>query len=366
MEITYISACLDNSGYAEAARNNIAALHSVGVKQKVLPISFENKKKDMGKLGDLVKSLISEDGTTYVRILHATPPNYSKLVKGRHYNIGYAAWETDKLPNDWVPMINILDEVWVPSTHNKEVFINSGVTIPITVVPHTFNMEEKYPKLDIVSGRNNEFYFYSIFQWLERKNPIGLLRAYLSEFKADENVTLVLKTFKQNDKQGSELITKAIQTIKASMYLKDYPRILLISSMMTRDQILALHDQCDCYVSLNRCEGFGIPLTEAMLAGNPVIATSYGGASDFLSKKVGYPVDYMMTPVAGMPWDIYTSEMNWAEPDLIQARKYMREVFGNQKAAKRKGSLAKKWVKDNLNWETIGTLMKERLERING
>jgi glycosyltransferase involved in cell wall biosynthesis len=371
MEITYIGACLDSSGYAEAARNNIAALHAVGVKQKVVPVSFEQQKANMGQLGELVRSLISQDGLTRIRILHATPPNYNRLIRKNHHNIGYAAWETDHLPKEWVPMINLLDEVWCPSTHNKETFERSGVNIPVNVIPHTFQIkeDEEYSVGGPVLNRsNNEFFFYSIFQWLERKNPVGLLKAYLTEFDPDENVTMVLKTFRLNAGQDNDtaVITRAIKTIKESMYLKKYPRLLLISSLMTRDQMIALHRQCDCYVSLNRCEGWGIPLTEAMLAGNPVIATSYGGAADFLSTETGYPVDYMLTPVAAMPWPMYTGYMNWAEPDLMQARKYMREVFENQEAAKRKGKLAKKWVKENLNWKTVGKLMLERLKKING
>jgi len=370
MEITYIGACLDSSGYAEAARNNIAALNAVGVKQKVVPISFEAKKTNMGKLGDLIDSLIGDDRKTKIRILHATPPNYRNLVRKAHYNIGYAAWEASRLPDEWIPMINLLDEVWVPSQHNKEVFEKS-IDIPVYVIPHTFdvneveNLEQSEP---IVKGRDGEFYFYSIFQWLERKNPIGLLRAFLTEFKTDEHVTLVMKTFRQHPgrPEDAQSVTKGIQAIKHNLYLPEYPRLLLISSLMTRDQILSLHKQCDCYVSLNRCEGFGIPLTEAMLAGKPVIATQYGGAEDFLNKDNGWPIDYQMTPVAGMPWPMYKGYMEWAEPDLMQARRAMRFIFENREEAAEKGQRAKAWVKENLNWQTVGRLMKERLESING
>lgn len=371
MEVTYIGACLDSSGYAEAARHNIAALHIAGVGIKVVPISFEAKKTNMGELGNIIKDLIGDDGKTRIRIIHATPPNYHRLIRRGHYNIGYAAWETDRLPHEWVPMINLLDEVWVPSMHNQMVFRESGVEIPVHVVPHTFDVDEhdKETKVPpIVNGRDGEFYFYSIFQWLERKNPIGLLKAFLTEFKSEEKVTLVMKTFRQHPgyPKDSEAITKGIKAIKQSLYLPEYPRLLLISSLMTRDQMLALHKQCDCYVSLNRCEGFGIPLTEAMLAGNPVVTTHYGGSEDFLTSDTGYPIDYRLTPVAGMPWPMYRGYMNWAEPDLMQARRAMREVFENRTEAARKGQKAKAWVKENLNWETVGNLMKERLESIDG
>lgn len=370
MNVTYVSAALDTSGYAEAARNYIAALDHAGVTVNVVPISFENFKPELGPLGDKVRSLINKNDPGKINILHVTPDNYPRLLDVNKYNIGYAAWESSRLPEHWVPYLNRLNEVWVPCQHNVEVFKSSGVKVPVFCFPHTFRKDLVFDEVsedDMLPQKNSDdFVFYSIFQWTERKNPMGLLVAYLTEFKPEEKVALVVKSYFLNPNNGKESIQmrETIGMIKKKLYLKEYPKIFLISSLLSRGQILKLHEQADCYVSLHRCEGFGIPITEAMMAGNPVVATTYGGPADFGFPETGYGVDYSLTPCFGMPWPLYTGKMEWAEPDILQARRHMRAVFEDQKRAKQVGATAQHWVESELSWEKIGNKMKERLEEI--
>lgn len=369
VKVTYIGACLDGSGYAEAARNNIAALHHAGIDLNVAPISFEQKRPVIGgQMGLLLQSLQKGRQGDKIFILHATPPNYPRLIQSGRYNIGYAAWETDQLPRDWVSKINALDEVWVPSTYNVKVFRTSGVAVPIRCFPHTFNFQEQEDYSDpvIEEAKEGEFTFYSIFQWLDRKNPSGLLRAYLTEFKKHENVRMVIKTYalKPGDPQDVEAVRRQVKIIKETLHLPGYPKLLLISSLLSRAQIRKLHQQGDCYVSLHKCEGFGIPLVEAMTEANPVIATDYSGTVGFMKPEHSFPVGYRKTIVCGMPWPMYTGEMTWAEPDLLDARKWMRHVFESRVEAEAKGRMAKAFVEEQFSWKKVGEDMKNRLERI--
>jgi len=367
MNITYVSACLDSSGYAEAARNHIAALDHVGVTVNVKAVSFEGYRSDLGRIGTLVQSLIGRNPEGDIQVLHLTPQNYKNLVKEDKYNIGYCAWETDRLPTDWVPMINQLQEVWVPSEHNKVAFEESGITVPVQVMPHPFETdlpEEESSETVVANVSHEDFVFYSIFQWTERKNPLDLLKAYLTEFKRSDPVALVLKTYLVNPSNPQEAnnIRNSIKAIKSKLYLKSYPKILLISSLLSRAQIRALHNEGDCYVALHRCEGFGIPFVEAMLAGNPVLATAYGGQEDFMGTQDN--IDYMMTPTYGMPWPLYTGDMKWAQPDVLDARRKMRRMFENRDYAAATGAAGKNEVIEKLNYDVLGNRMKSRLEEI--
>lgn len=369
MNITYVSAALDQSGYAEAARNHIAALDSVGVNVNVVPISFERYRSNLGRLGAIVQGLAGKNPAGDIQILHLTPQNYLKYKDPNKYNIGYVAWETDRFPDDWVDLINQMNEMWVPSTHNKQALEDSGVVLPVHVMPHPFNAELSATTEHSTIGKvanldDDDFVFYSIFQWIQRKGPIDLLRAYLTEFSAEENVTLVLKTYLVNPNNLGEgaKIREIIQEVKKKLYLKSYPKILLITSLLSRNQIRILHQQGDCYVSLHYCEGFGVPLAEAMLAKNPVIATKYGGPIDFARSQ--QLVKYTMSPVYGMPWSHYTGHMNWAQPDLLDARKKMRHLFENRDRAKAIGEAGYKEITSRLSWEKIGNRMKNRLQAI--
>ena len=167
MNVNYVCAPLDASGYAEAARNYIAALDTAGVNVGVVPVSFEQYKSKLGKLGDKIVGLIEKKVTSKIQIIHLTPENYPRLIKPNRYNIAYATWETSKLPAGWADLINKCDEVWVPCLHNIEVFKTSGVTIPIYCVPHTFDEQYVFDEEceeSVVGVPQSTYSFYSIFQ----------------------------------------------------------------------------------------------------------------------------------------------------------------------------------------------------------
>lgn len=58
------------------------------------------------------------------------------------YVIGRYMFEVDGLPEAWVDHCNVLDEIWVPSNWQKQVFIQSGVDaakIQVCVCSHVVN-----------------------------------------------------------------------------------------------------------------------------------------------------------------------------------------------------------------------------------
>lgn len=364
-----------NSGYAEAARNNIAALLKCGIEVDVLPVSFEQFKGDLGPLGDLVAEHRVVKSDAPIRIIHTVPVNYQSLHHPNYYNIGYTVWEGDRIPKDWVNHVNLMDEIWVPCKQNIDAFRDSGVTVPLKVVPHTFDTDyasdrlTKDAELAAIDQLGDAYTFYGIFQFLERKHPVGVLKSYLTEFGADENVALILKTYISNPTNHAEnqQVKRYVVDIKKHLRMDKYPKVYLITSVLSRDQIELLHKRGDCFLHLARAEGWGIPVTEAMLAKNPVIVCPYGGPSDFVTHKdTGLTVPYQETPVCGMPWPTYTGEMNWAEPDLGAAKRWMRWCFENREEAKQMGERANEYIKNTYCWENIGNLMAKRLHEIDG
>ena len=64
--IKYIGPIFDPSGYAQACRGNIMALHSQGVPLTLAPISFEPTRPDLGAEGKILNSLVD---SYYTRVL---------------------------------------------------------------------------------------------------------------------------------------------------------------------------------------------------------------------------------------------------------------------------------------------------------
>ena len=211
-----------------------------------------------------------------------------------------------------------------------------------------------------------DFAFYSIFQWTERKNPLALIKAYWYAFQNDENVALVLKTYRNNYEEGEKnAIRETIKKLKAVTLFDKYPPIYFVSDMLTESELLGLHARGNCYVSLDRGEGFGLGPFEAGATGNPIIVTGFGGTTEYAKLDNSMLIDYSLTPCFGMPYSPwYRGDQLWAEPDVLQAVQKMQWAYEHQDQAKALGEHLKAYIADNFTWEHIGKRIIKELQEI--
>lgn len=371
--IKYIAPVMDFSGYGEASRNYILSLHDKGIPITVHPRNFDLSPPPIAdeREREILDSLIGKSIPYDTVIIHLTPDLYPLYIEQGKRNIGFVAWETSSLHPKWSTSMTIIDEMWVPCEWNKEALINSGVDKPIYVIPHGIDPEtfsgEKEDDYFISGLGEDTLKFYSIFQWMNRKNPEGLLRAYFNAFKPGEDVALVLKTYLGgNSGKDKQYLREMIVNIKRDMNVGYYPKVILIGDILSKSQILGLHKYCDCYVGMHRGEGWGLPLFEAGLAGNPVIGTNCGGNLEFMDKDNSYLVDCQMTYVSGMStfnaW--YLGNQQWAEPSPVHATELMRNVYENREEARSKGLRLQENIKSNFSWDTVADIMVERLSKV--
>lgn len=364
LNVLFSGAIQNVSGYSETSRNYIAALNLFPkeINLSVKSVSFENWKTDQSAYADIINPLLNKQMKPDVQIIHMTPENFKAHYIPGIKNIGYIAWETSALPAHWVPLCNSLDEVWVPCSWNSEVCRRSGITVPVKKIEHTINPDQFNNVQDMELGLpKDKFLFYSIFQWTARKNPIGLISAFFSEFSKKENVALVLKTYhRDNSPEDKSWVEREILNIRNAMFVDDHGPVMLMHRMLSRQEILALHKIGNCYVSPHRAEGWGVPLFEAMSMGKPTIGTGFGGNTEFMNNENSYLLDYQITPVIGMPWKLYNGKDTWAEPNIGQLKQYMRKVYTDYEEAKEKGQRAKEDML-NYSWQAIGQKMVNEL-----
>jgi len=361
--IKYFGPMFDHSGYGQASRGYILALNRLGIPLTLKPITFEKEVPNWGEEGVILGDLVNKDIDYNVVILHTTPEFWEKHREPNKINIGYTVWETTKLHYSWVDHINNnVDAVMVGCDWNVKVFKDSGVKVPIFSVPHGIDVNE-YDNVEPYSIGNIKkdiYKFYDIFQFTERKHPMALIKSYWAAFQNNENVALILKTYRADfSEKEKNAVRKTILKLKDVTRMDNYPPIYLILEMLTRNEILGLHKIGDCFVSLDRFEGFGLPGFEAGAAGNPVIITGGGGALEYAKPEHSYLAKYSLTPVFGMNWSPwYNHEKGivqmWAEPDCGHAIELMKHVYNNQEEAKNKGELLKKYIAENLSWDKVG------------
>ena len=102
-------------------------------------------------------------------------------------------------------------------------------------------------------------------------------------------------------------------------------RIVLIAESLARDELLSLYGCCDVFLSLHRSEGFGRGMAEARQIGLDVIATDFGGNTDFCTGPLAHPVQWRKSPI---PRGSYPNAdgHSWAEPDMDHAVMICQQV----------------------------------------
>ncbi|WP_166241174.1 glycosyltransferase [Paenibacillus turpanensis] len=273
------------------------------------------------------------------------------------YKVGYTMLEVDGLPEDWVRQANSMDEVWVPSHFNVETFINSGVNVPINVIP--LGVDPNYFNPFIKSYKpSNKFVFLSVFEWGERKAPEKLLKAFSNEFKKNEDVLLICKVF-NND---------ASIDIRHEINKLDLPNdrskiVFIYNQNIPGYQMGSLYRSADCLVIPTRGEGWGMPILEGMACGLPVITTDWSAHTEFFNETVGFPirVNKLVDAEAKCP---YYDGFKWADPDLEHLQHQLRFVFENRELAAARGRAAAKEALENWTWHHAAKKIKDRLSEI--
>jgi glycosyltransferase involved in cell wall biosynthesis len=268
--------------------------------------------------------------------------------------VGRTMFETDRIPHGWAEKCNSMDEVWVPSSFNFETFLRAGVKehklVTMQEGEDTKRFHPENPPFRIPGARG--FNFLSIFQWTQRKGPDVLLKAFISEFKEDEDVALILRCYGRSG-PDSDLLPELLHYIERDLHvpLEKTPPILLIPGFIPNQDLPRLYTSADCFVLPTRGEGWGRPYVEALCSEMPVIATRWSGQMDFLHDANSYLIDYKLAPTP-CDMDLFAGH-RWAEPDVDHLRSLMRHVFTHRAEAKEKACVGRKEIVEKYDHSII-------------
>jgi glycosyltransferase involved in cell wall biosynthesis len=296
---------------------------------------------------DLVAGSIDEapEETGGVIVTHLNPPELSHYLRrtdaralhGRRH-IGYWAWELPIAPRRWRRAFGFLDEVWCPSTFTAraiEAIAPAGV--PIRVVPHpVFVMPRPSPdraRFGLPAEACIVLLAFDLRSTAARKNPYGALEAYLRAVpEADGSAMLVCKV------SGGAAFPALLADLQGRFSRRE--DLLLVTEVLSSEDMLRLEACADIVLSLHRAEGFALVLAEAMWLGKPTVATAWSGNMDFMSADTAALIDYTLEPVRD-PQNHYYGGGVWASPDIAQAAQRLRDLIGDPAGRKAMGERAR-------------------------
>jgi hypothetical protein len=340
----------ERSGYATAGRRLILALDAAGVDLSYTPMMRTAGEtmytpRRTGWLGDPeLDPLLGAPPEPDVVVGHTTP-EYYPLLRSAYPEatlVGHTVWETERLPRNWLDLMEVPDLLVVPCRWNADTIRADGVSTPVAVVPHVAGVpyRRRSPTWDWIPS--DVFVFYTIATWTSRKAVARTIGAYLEAFRDREPVVLVVKTsqldFSYVGAPARTLVQPGTTAWAVAQLLKEYPHpapVKLVTRELVEDEIEALHTRGDCFVSLCRSEGWGIPSFDAVAYGNPVVITGYGGQLEYLDAARAHLVDYSLVEVrdpTGLP--SYTPDQRWAEPSIEHAAERLRHVYEHRADAR--------------------------------
>ena len=349
--VSYCGPFSEPSGYGAAARNNIRALQRVGADVFVDGPTFPLKKRTLPHPEPL-------------RIIHYSPD--SDPSQG---TILYTVQELNAVPKRWVATLNRYSEVWVPSKWAKGLFVDAGVTTPITIIPHTVDERAFTPEVAPMhlDGPTSTVFLF-VGHWMERKNAEGMLRAFLKAFDGNPRATLLLRSH-ANPGNGdpSAMIENAVRRLMREEGISRPPPVHWVPPVSEAD-LPSLYAAADCLLFPVRCEGFGVPLIEAMASGKPIITTDWPAMNEVASRGCARLVPAEPThPGAGMDWSgsyEVTEDTRWAEPDEDMLIEALRAAEASPQDCQEMGENGRKRFLEHFSMVSVGTLMKKRLEAI--
>lgn len=266
------------------------------------------------------------------------------------------AWEETGVPAETVRWIeDHVDGVIVTSRHVRKILQDNGVTVPIAVsglgVDHidplpTARAGEAGPKHD------ESFSFLHVSSGLARKGISSLIDAFHQEFSARDDVCLRIKV----PPDASDAVYQALESATAHGVRPS--RIEILARDMTDADLAGLYASSSAAIFPTFAEGFGLPIAEAMYWGLPVIATGWSGHLDFCDRTTARLVDYRFAPSAS---HLGLTNSVWAEPDIADLRRAMRELYSSRLLhPDRRTSRGKALVEQDSRW----TMVASRVTRV--
>ena len=278
-------------------------------------------------------------------------------------HIGYLLWELEKLPHAHHLALDMLDEVWAPSHFVANVYRDQGKA-PVHLVKKglfqlgTLAELPAMPKDDSVFTAMVCFDFHSS---VERKNPLAAVQGFLTAFPRRHfpDCRMVVKTTPSSDNHWGD---PNDQMGKIRTLASEDDRIVINETLMPAADFWRFLQSADCLLSTHRAEGFGYLPAYAMALGIPVVATDYGGTTDFCTASTASPIAYALKEVP-KAHSIYEAKgARWADVRRDDVAVALRAIYTSSDAANARARFGRSFIRREYSIEAYAARCRARLK----
>jgi glycosyltransferase involved in cell wall biosynthesis len=334
--------CNRFTGYGEMVCQLFEWLTKFGIYVSVRPLAVDEQWGKASSIPMQMRAQMVNSRQPEPWELLMAPPN-NPPTPGRK-TVMFSMYESTELPRPMVHNLNQCALVIVPCDWCRESFIESGVNVPIEVIPLGYDpavfqptpMRMDGPTVFGVAGRTKHC--------ARRKSVQEGIDLFLKTFAQDEDVRLHVKVHPDDIAEAKDHRVKISKS-----HFEPYELAHWLSGLTA-------------FMTLSRAEGFGLWPLQAMACGRPVLGMKYAGQAGFLSEANSYVIPHReVEPQSGLSNVIYLGM--WAEPKLKEAGQLMQRVRSNRAEAAVIGAAGQKWIRD-WTWERSATQLVKVLEEV--
>ncbi len=284
----------------------------------------------------------------------------------RAHVVGFFLWELEVVPDSHRLGVQLVDEIWVPTEFVAGAYrgmgasnvhwVGKAIAVPSFAKPERsrFGMEAR------ATVFLTSFDFHSS---IERKNPLATVLAFRKAFPDRSDVQLVLKSTHPPQSHWGDPFD---QWGQISDIAAVDPRITVIDEFLSDDEMFEMIACADVIVSSHRAEGFGYIPAYGLLYGKQVIATGYGGTSDYCDAQNASLVGFDLVKLPNDRFVYPVPEAKWAEVDVLALTQCLEAAINTTtkaKVRKQRGAMVKGLpVKDYFAYSGLTARYMERLQ----
>lgn len=296
-----------------------------------------------------------------ITIRNMYPPR-AKDVNGS-LNFYYWGWEESIIPEKYIHDFNqYLSGIGTFSQYVTNKLIECGIKIPVKTIGVGVELCANFADISPYPLRTRKrIRFLHISSAFPRKGVDVLLQAYFEAFNGNDDVCLVLKTFPNPHNEVEAII------LRLNQQYDNPPEVEWINDDLSREKICSLYKAVNCYVSVARGEGFGLPVAEAMLARLPVIVSANSGMADFCDSETAFLVDYYLLPAQTHLSEKCGDNVSlWYEPDIASVIQRLKEfaIGGNEEEIKKKTEIAYQQIYRQFSWSAVSERWREFITEV--
>ncbi len=273
---------------------------------------------------------------------YSPPINWIDQRKARP-SFGFTMYESDRVPRSWIAPLARVDEIWVPSTWNAEIFAECSPrpvhVIPLGVDANAFGYARR------ARGEKLRVLAMATYVQEPRKGIDLAMRAFTAAFGDRDDVEMIVHSTFPGDVPKSD------------------PRIQRSTKQFTTAALAEFYRTFDVLLYPSLGEGFGLIPLEAMATGMPAIFAAASGMRDY--GDLGLTVGSHKTPATTGHDNVRdgtsTPYGSWHEPHFDELVDRLRDVDAHYELAMDAATRDSMTIADRWTWDASARAMIARL-----